>query len=169
MKYGIAIFPEKEVQDRVNSLRMRYDTHYSFIPPHVTIREPFEVEDVKTAVKHIEEITSKIPPFSLEVNKIKTFLPTSPVVYLSIEESEDSSIRQLHDQINSGPLYYEANYKFIPHITIAQDLPDQELYDIHARLKLKDFTMSFSVDRIHMLYQIENGTWTTYQTFVLKG
>jgi len=167
LKYGIVIFPESEVQDRVNALRKRYDSHYNLIAPHVTVKEAFELDDVESAVNHIEEVTKKIPPFTLKVNKIKTFLPTSPVVYLAFEENP--VIKQLHEKINSGPLYHEATFKFIPHITIAQDLSSQELSDIYGRLKLKDFEMSFPVDRIHLLYQLENETWTNHQTFMLRG
>lgn len=47
MKYGIAIFPSKKLQDKVNSLRKRYDPHYALIPPHITLKTPFEIEDSK--------------------------------------------------------------------------------------------------------------------------
>ena len=42
MYFGIATFPEKEVQDIANSYRKRYDPHYSLIPPHITLKEKFE-------------------------------------------------------------------------------------------------------------------------------
>lgn len=167
MKYGIVIFPNRDVQDRANSLRKRYDSHYNLIPPHITIKEAFELESVEEIVKHIEEVTQSIPPFTLNVSKIKSFLPTSPVVYLALEDNPD--IYELHEKINSGPLFHEAKYKFIPHITVAQDLSDEELHDIHGRLKLKNFAMEFPIDRIHLLYQIESGAWTNYQTFLLNG
>lgn len=32
MKYGIAIFPGKDLQDLANSLRKRYDPKYALIP-----------------------------------------------------------------------------------------------------------------------------------------
>lgn len=167
MKYGIVIFPKKEVQDRVNALRKRYDSHYNLIPPHITIKGAFDLNNVKEAISHLEKVTQQIPPFTLRVNRIKTFLPTTPVVYFALED--DPGIYNLHEQVNSEMLHHEAMYKFIPHITIAQDLSNQELHDIYDRLRMKDFDISFEVDRIHLLYQIENGTWTNYQTFVLRG
>lgn len=166
MKYGIVVFPSSEVQDRANNLRKRYDSHYNLIPPHITIKDAFETEDIEQAVHHIEEVIKDIPPFTMKINKMRTFLPTSSVVYFAFEENP--LIMELHDNINSGMLYHESDYNFIPHITIAQDLPNQELYDLHSRLAMKDYNMSFKVDRVHLLYQLENGTWTNYQTFLLK-
>ncbi len=167
MNYGIVIFPSKEIQDRANNLRKRYDSHYFFIPPHITLKDSFECENIEEAAKFIDEVTNRIPPFTLKVNKTKTFLPTSPVVYFGLEENAD--IDKLHNEINSNMLKHDKQFNFIPHITIAQELPEQELHDIYNRLRMKDFTTSFLVDRIHLLYQIESGSWTNYQTFLLRG
>lgn len=167
MKYGIAIFPSQEVQERANNLRKRYDSHYDLIPPHITIKETFELDDVDQAVKHVDEVTSKIPPFSLRINKVKTFLPTSPVIFFALEDNP--LIYKLHEEINSGILFHEKKFKFIPHITVAQDLATQELHDIYNRLSLKEFDTSFTVESVYLLYQTENGSWTNYQTFHLRG
>lgn len=47
MKYGIALFPSKKLQDLVNSYRKRYDTHYALVPPHVTLKTAFEAKTKK--------------------------------------------------------------------------------------------------------------------------
>ena len=47
MYFGIATFPAKEVQDFANSYRKRYDPHYTLIPPHITLKERFELEQEK--------------------------------------------------------------------------------------------------------------------------
>lgn len=167
MKYGIAIFPTKEVLDRTNALRKRYDSHYTQIPPHVTLIEPFETDRLDKVVDHIEGVSQNIPPFNLKVSKIRSFLPTNPVIYFGFDENE--TIFKLNQALNTGVLEHEPTYKFIPHLTFAQDLPEQELHDIYGRLKLKDFDMSFPVDRIHLVYQIENGSWIVHQTFLLNG
>ncbi|EPR29472.1 2'-5' RNA ligase [Geobacillus sp. WSUCF1] len=45
MKYGIVIFPPKRIQDFANSYRKRYDSHYALIPPHITLKYPFEADE----------------------------------------------------------------------------------------------------------------------------
>lgn len=167
MKYGIVIFPSREVQDKANSLRMRYDSHYSLIPPHITIKEAFTTDNIEAATKHIEEKLEQIAPFTLEICKIKSFHPISPVLYFAIEDNP--VIYKLYNEINSGILQNDSRYTFTPHITIAQDIAPQEIHDIYSALSMKDYDLSFKVDRIHLLYQMENGAWTNYQTFLLKG
>ncbi|OEG00050.1 hypothetical protein BHF71_06725 [Vulcanibacillus modesticaldus] len=167
MKFGIVIFPSIEVQERANALRKRYDSHYNLIPPHITIKEAFELDSPDKAIAHLESVTKIIPPFNLKLNKIKSFYPISPVLYCGVED--DPIIYHLHEKINSGVLYHETKHKFTPHLTIAQDLPDQEIHDIYSRLKLKDFNMTFPVEQIHLCYQTETGSWEVYQSFPLRG
>ncbi len=38
MKYGIVAFPSKQLQDFANSYRKRYDSHYTKITPHITLK-----------------------------------------------------------------------------------------------------------------------------------
>ncbi len=45
MKFGVAMFPSKELQDKVNQYRKRYDAHYALIPPHITIKDGFEADE----------------------------------------------------------------------------------------------------------------------------
>jgi len=167
MKYGIVIYPPREIQDRANALRKRYDSHYTFIPPHVTLVDSFEWEYDKELIDRIEKVTQTTPPVTLKLSKVSTFLPISPVVYFGFDQNEN--IQQLHQNLLDSILAQEPKFKFTPHLTIAQDLPEQELHDILGRLKMKDYSMDLLVDRIHLCYQLENGSWTVFQTFLLKG
>ena len=45
MKFGIVAFPSKKIQDLANTYRKRYDSHYSKVTPHITLKEAFEVDD----------------------------------------------------------------------------------------------------------------------------
>ena len=67
MKYGIAIFPQKKVQDVANSFRKRYDPRYTLIQPHITLKEAFELEEEKLpeVVEHLERVAEKplLSPF----------------------------------------------------------------------------------------------------------
>ncbi|TCS84520.1 2'-5' RNA ligase family protein [Tepidibacillus fermentans] len=166
MKYGIVIYPPREVQDRANALRKRYDSHYSLIPPHITLVDAFEWENISDLTERIEKVAQTIPPFTLKLNKVGTFLPLSPVVYFGFEKND--TIYNLHEKLIHHVLDHEQIFKFTPHLTIAQDLSEQELYDILGRLKMKEYNMEVPVDRIHLCYQLENESWTVYQTFLLK-
>lgn len=167
MKYGIALFPSKHLQDLVNSYRKRYDPRYALIPPHVTLLPAFNMEpsEVNHLITKVQQISSTIEPIRLEVTKVKSFQPVNNVIYLKVED--DYSLIELQKQLSSLIQPENDNYPFVPHITLAQELSDEEHSDIIEVLKMKEFQFQETVDRFQLLYQLENQSWTVYETFHL--
>ncbi|MBM7553997.1 YjcG family protein [Thalassobacillus pellis] len=167
MRYGIAIFPPKAIQDVANSYRKRYDVHYALIPPHITLKEPFEAEeeDIEKIVPELEKIARETRPFDIEIKKVSSFSPVTNTIYLKVEPSEE--IIELNEKLHSGNLSDNREYSFVPHITIAQKLSEDEFSDIYGSLRMNDFDLKEKVDRFQLLYQLENGSWTVHETFVL--
>jgi 2'-5' RNA ligase len=166
MFFGIAIFPQKSVQDFANSYRKRYDPHYSLIPPHITLKEKFELpeERLDEAVENLERVAKMFKPFRIRFHKVSHFYPTSPILYLAIEDSR--MLVDLHNRIEEVFDSVESPYDFIPHLTIGQKMPEDELHDVYGSLRLKSFNLETKVDRFHLLYQLENGSWSVYQSFL---
>ncbi|PLR97580.1 YjcG family protein [Bacillus sp. T33-2] len=166
MKYGIVIFPSKKIQDYANSFRKRYDPHYALIPPHLTLKEAFEAteEQVKLISDKVYEIAKTSSPVRLNVYRFGSFTPTNNVIYLKVEPVEELERLQqdLQDSFDG-----EQTYNFVPHITIGQKLSDDEHSDVYGSLRMKEVKFDETVDRIHLLYQLENGSWTVYETFRL--
>ncbi|PTM59309.1 2'-5' RNA ligase family protein [Desmospora activa] len=169
MKYGITFFPEKKVQDLINSYRKRYDPHYAWIPPHITLKEAFDLQDdeLPQAIEHLERVSQEVAPFPITLTKVSSFYPTNNVIYIALEQED--SIRRLHEKINSGMLHHESAYKFIPHITLGQKMLEDELHDVYGSLRMRRFELESNIDRFHLLYQLDNNTWSIYQTFLLRG
>lgn len=167
MKYGIAIFPSKNVQDQANALRKRYDPRYSLIPPHITLKYSFEVnpERVDEVVQELRKIARQTEPFYIHINKVSTFEPITNTIYLKVEPIEQ--LKTLNEQLQEGVLEDNQNFSFVPHITIAQDLEHDEFSDIVGRLKMEGFEIKDFIDRFQLLYELDNGSWTVYETFVL--
>jgi 2'-5' RNA ligase len=168
MKYGIAVFPEKKVQVIANSYRKRYDPHYSLIPPHITLKQAFEMDngELPRAIDHLDQVAQETPPFEARLLKVSTFHPTNNVIYFSI--ADPAPFKSLHEKINRGCLQNEESYDFIPHLTIGQSLSDDELHDVYGSLRMSKFDLTTQVDRFHLLYQLDNGSWTIYQSFLLN-
>ncbi len=166
MNYGIVIFPPKELQDELNEYRKRYDSHYSLIPPHITLKYAHSISILEQEVERITNICHNANSFTLQTKGINTFFPTTNVVYLSLEKSEE--IFKLRDQLHEENNPIDQKFPFVPHLTIGQDLNEVELHDILGELKMKQLKYTFLVDRLHLLYQLENGIWSVYQTFLLK-
>ncbi|MFB5661430.1 2'-5' RNA ligase family protein [Alteribacillus sp. HJP-4] len=167
MKYGVAFFPSKEIQDLANSYRMRYDTHYSWIPPHITLRYPFEAsESIEETITNIQEIAAAAAPFPMTIYKADTFHPKENKIFFKIKPNE--TLMNLYSALNDEPkTSLGKQHEFTPHLTIAQDLTDDEHFDVLGRLQMKDIHHEEIIDRIQLLYQLDNGSWTVYETFRL--
>jgi 2'-5' RNA ligase len=167
LKCTIAVFPSRGVQERANSYRKRYDTDYALIQPHIKLKSPFDIpeDQLPRLERDIQKVVSQIEPFDVKFHKIKTFYPNTKVIYFGIQET--GHITTLHSLLNVDKLHTEEKYVFVPHLTIAQDMVEDEFHDVYGHLKMIDLNLESVIDRIHLLYQLEDRTWTVHQTFLL--
>ncbi|MEB2278833.1 YjcG family protein [Lysinibacillus xylanilyticus] len=169
MKYGIVAFPSKKLQDLANTYRKRYDPHYAKITPHITLKDSFEAtdEDIQSVVKQLDGLAAKYAPLSIHALRISSFFPTTNAIYFRIEPTEQ--LTTLHEALEEKVPFGESKHVFVPHITIAQKMTDSEHDDIFGQLRMTGVDEKDTIDRIHLLYQLEDGSWTTYETFRLTG
>lgn len=169
MNLGIVAFPSKKLQDLANNYRKRYDPHYAQITPHMTLKDAFEVDEseVKAICDKLQEIASKYRPLEIHASRISSFYPTTNTIFFRVEPT--NQLENLHKDINEGIPHGKPKYVFVPHITIAQKLSDSEHDDIYGQLRMTGINEKETIDRIHLLYQLEDGSWTTYDTFKLSG
>src|SRR5699024_9279620 len=126
MKYGVAIFPSKAIQDEANAYRKRYDTKYELIPPHITLKDPYEVieESLKDVITEIKKIANDTKPFNININKVSTFAPVTNTIYYKVEPIQE--LIDLHNKMQQDFFTDSSQHNFVPHITIAQNLMDDE-------------------------------------------
>ena len=169
MKYGLVAFPSKELQDVANGYRKRYDPHYALITPHMTIKGVFKAndEEIEEVLKSIKDVTDKHAPFELNIAKVGSFAPITNAIYFKATPSEELS--SLHKELNYDFFGEEPPYAFVPHVTIAQKLSTGEHDDIIGQLKMIGVDHTETIDRLHLLYQLDDGSWTVYETFRLEG
>lgn len=166
MKYGIVIFPSKKLQDLANSYRKRYDPHYALIPPHLTLKQAFDSDmDVQTITSKLEEVAGQHEPFNLNIQKVSSFQPLNNTIYMKANPVPE--LEKL-----SGALYEtlpgdKPEHPFVPHITIAQDLSNDEHSDVYGQLRMLGVEHEETINRFHLVYQLENGSWTVFETFRL--
>lgn len=169
MKYGVVAFPSKKLQDLANAYRKRYDPHYSKITPHMTVKGVFEADDreIVDVAEAIRNVAAKNKPFEINVSKVSTFAPITNTIYFKVAPSEELST--LHEALNNEDFFGPSpQYTFVPHITIAQNLTSGEHDDIIGQLKMIGVNHTEVIDRFHLLYQLEDGSWTVYETFRLQ-
>lgn len=169
MKLGIVAFPSKALQDLANTYRKRYDPHFAQITPHITLKDTFDIDEdqIHTITATIEKTASKYGPLKIHASRISSFYPTTNTLLFRIEPSEQ--LANLHKDLQDEIPYGAPKFVFVPHITIAQNLSDTEHDDIYVQLRMVGVNAEETIDRIHLLYQLEDGSWTTYDTFKLSG
>lgn len=165
MNYSIVIFPSKQLQDIANSYRKRYDKKYALIPPHITLKKPFEASEKNESAltNQLQQIAHERKPFTIYVTHVKSFHPANKTIYFKVEESTELS--DLHKALHLDETI--ERLAFVPHITIAQDLTNDEHFDIRGQLTNTNLSHQEMVDRIHLLREEENGKWSVVDTFRL--
>ncbi len=153
MKFGIVAFPSKKLQDLANTYRKRYDSHYSKVTPHITLKEAFEAddEDIRIISEKISSIAEKHAPLKIHASRISSFFPITNVIYFRIEPTEQ--LTKLFNELQSEIKIGQPKHVFVPHITIARDITASEHDDIYGQLRMFGVDEKDTIDRIHLLYQ----------------
>ncbi|TSB46696.1 2'-5' RNA ligase family protein [Alkalicoccobacillus porphyridii] len=169
MTYGIALFPSKSLREEANSYRKRFDSQYANIPPHIKLTDPFELEDeeVDAFITSLTELAQTQAKVVIEVYKADTFIPLNNKIFLKIREHQ--TLFSLHQRLHEPPFSSVMTHAFVPHITIAQDLPKAESDDLIGQLKLSGFAHKETISSFELLKQQEDGKWSIVQSFELKG
>lgn len=168
MKYGIVAFPSKKTQDLANHYRKRYDTHYAQVPPHITLLESFEADEshTTTIVATLDKLAKRFAPLQIQSSRVSSFAPVTNAIYFKVEPTKQ--LQSFHEALTEQ-LQHNPRHVFTPHITIGQDMSDQEHDDVLGQLRMIGVDVQETIDRVHLLYQLDNGSWTTHETFILTG
>ena len=114
----------------------------------------------------VQQIAHGVEPFTIHVTKAKSFHPANNTIYLKVEPTPE--LEQLNQALNNEEFFGEnSEVTYIPHLTIAQEISNDEHLDLLGQLTNLNLSHQETVDRIHLLYQLEDGIWTVYETFRL--
>ena len=137
---------------------------------HVTILPPRPLSG--TPHDAIEAVRSRAPDFSafeVAAGEVLIF-PVSDVVYLTVREGRPE-LQQMHYAFNVGPLKYEAQFPYHPHITLAQDLTREQSIELTkiARRRWAEYphTKVFSVESLLFVKNTARNCWTDLAHFQL--
>lgn len=168
MTYKIVIFPSQHIQDEADALRKRYDPEYPNIAPHITIKSNFALTDVteKDIIQSLETIAKQMETFPIHLSKVSSFYPVTNTIYFKIEPT--NALTTLFEKTHHGIFPNQHQYSFVPHITIAQDLLNDEYSDVFGSLQISEISFDDVIDRFHLCYKQDDGTWSIKQTFIFK-
>lgn len=169
MTYGIAVFPSEEISDAANELRKRYDPRFDFIAPHITLKEAFEADEssLQLVKDELQSIADTKKPFKIEVNKVSSFAPVTNTIYFKVEPNE--ALSTLYSALHAENLPGSSEHNFVPHITVAQELAEDEISDVYGTLQMKKVEYADTISTMHLCEQDDDGMWTVIETYALKG
>ncbi len=175
---GIAIIPTEDyalfVRKTEIFLSKKYNTVRGLLqPPHITIKWPFETDDLKKFEDYCAELAREIDPFIVKIKGFGFFEPK--VIFLKVVPNKkllNLHLRILKDMkerfgINSNK-FEGKDQQF--HTTLAYgDLKESEFYRAKEELeKIKQPELSFKFNKIG-LYRYTGEEWVIHKEFEVKN
>lgn len=138
---------------------------------HVTFLPPRKLDAGRhTAWQRISSVCQRWSPFSIELTHVEMF-PSTNVAYLALGDGR-VLVEQLHQQLNSGPLYYDEPFDFHPHITLAQGVLTADAAEISelAAARWSEFKgdRRFSIDEVTFVQNVAENEWVDLNELALS-
>jgi 2'-5' RNA ligase len=139
--------------------------HVSVLPPR-----PLAV-GWETASEQARALVEELAPFDIELTELQVF-PVTDVIYLELGAGA-SDLRQLHASMNTGPLAFKEPFPYHPHITLAQEVPHENVGAMHdlARRRWAEYrgSRTFPVERAVFVQNTRTDCWVDLAEYSLRG
>lgn len=151
----MALLLDEPASCEVDGLRRALgDTSWGTVPAHITLVPPVNVrhEELDLAVGTLRAAAAAQPgPLQVEIGPPATFWPVSPVVYLQVNGHNEvmAGLGQLHQGVLAGPLQRPERWPWVPHVTLADDAPPQQVAPMVGALA--SFRLAIEVDRVVLM------------------
>lgn len=143
------------------------DAHAKYVPTHVTLLPPTEVEPAALGEieEHLAAVAAEFEPFTMRLGGTGTFMPISPVVFVQIAQGI-TQCDTLEAKVRSGVLERPLQFPYHPHVTVAHDLEPSMLE--YAMQDLADYHAEFDLDRLKLYEQCPAGSWQVLREFPFR-
>lgn len=184
MRVAFALLVDYAVHNVMRKLALAANRTYGTgfvaaqLPPHVSLKQPFPVQDLDAVEAYFDDFAASIPPFDLTLTQLDVQVgagPTGKSVVLWIDVRETPLLRGLHNRLNeelaqrfahTAAPFDGTGYRF--HATIALSAQSPDVYRRMAR--------DYSRRRIDLTYTVRDialfdydddaiapGTYITYK------
>lgn len=109
MKATFALLANNEIHNRVRKLSWEIHRTYrtgldiTRLPPHISLKQPFDMADLRPAEQYMVELAGSIAPFEVKLTALQLVDAViegvaTGILWLNVEETE--TLRQLHNRVN---------------------------------------------------------------------
>jgi 2'-5' RNA ligase len=109
MKATFAFLANNEIHNLVRKLS--WDIHRKYrtgidvthLPPHISLKQPFDISDLNLLEKYMTELAKSITPFEVKLTELQLIDATiealdTGILWLDVQETD--VLRQLHNRVN---------------------------------------------------------------------
>jgi 2'-5' RNA ligase len=116
--YALVAYMRNPVGEFVENLRRDLHPEHPDLAAHLTILPPRRLLGTEAeALETLADVCSKVNPFEVVLGDVESFIPTTPTVFIRVAHAA-YRLRELHDHLNTGPLFFDEQWPYMPHLTI---------------------------------------------------
>jgi 2'-5' RNA ligase len=117
-QYALVAYVRNSVGEFAENLRKELHPEHPDLAAHITILPPRCISGAQSqALDQIAEVCRNVQPFEIELGDIESFMPITPTIFIRVAHAA-YRLRELHDHLNTGPLFFEEPWPYMPHLTI---------------------------------------------------
>lgn len=167
--FALVIYIPDPLGRVLDDLRRELVPHYN-PHAHVSVLPPRSLSVAwDTASEQARTLTEGWAAFDIELTSIEVF-PATDVIYIEIGQGA-SEMRRLHTAMNAGALEANEPFAYHPHITLAQDIPHDEVSALVelARRRWADYRGSrvFRAERAVFVQNAGDNCWVDLAEYAL--
>lgn len=135
--------------------------------PHITVKPPFEVQQISEYVEYLEVLCEKIEPLEIELEGFNSF--GKKVIYMDVKNTEILS--KIYETISSDLNIHVENEEMIFHGTLAYNDIKEEDFDKAYKYLNEKFKPKFKVvaKKIGLFYKLpEDNGWIIIKECKIK-
>ncbi|HVE62178.1 MAG TPA: 2'-5' RNA ligase family protein [Mycobacteriales bacterium] len=156
---GVAIEVPQPYAQILQDWRQRLgDPTAARIPPHVTLLPPTLLTDeaLTDVEEHLRGVAQNERSFEMHLRGTGTFRPVSPVTFVQVAAGI-ADCERLESRVRHGPLDRPVRFNYHPHVTVAQDVAEEQLEE--GFQALAGFDARFPVWGFSLFEQGPDRTW----------
>jgi 2'-5' RNA ligase len=162
-RYALVAYVRNPVGEFVERLRRQLHPELPHLAAHLTVLPPRLLQGTeRSAVAILEEVCSRVAPFTVTLGDVETFVPRTPTVFIRVAEAS-YRMRELHDQLNTKALAAQEEWPYMPHLTIVKmsDEPQaQRAYRVaRERWAHFDGSRDIQVSELTFVREDEQNCW----------
>jgi 2'-5' RNA ligase len=154
-RLGVVLLVPPPACVEIDALRLGCDDGaLGAIAAHLTLVPPVNVraDQVGAALDVVRAAAAATRPFSVTLGPPATFAPVSPVLYLSVGGAAARAVTSLRDAVFIPPLARALTHPFVPHVTLADEMPPARLDA--AVTALAGYVRDITFDRVHVMEEV---------------